>query len=48
MQRLENEDFIAYKKRRKEAKQMLKEKLKGKLFWYSRKLGAYSRQYIKN
>jgi hypothetical protein len=44
MKRLENEDFEAYKKRRKNENEKLKASRLGWLVWYSKKLGTYIRK----
>lgn len=47
MERLEGESFEDYKKRRKAHNEEIKNKLKPKAYWPSRRFGTYSIELIK-
>jgi hypothetical protein len=47
MKRNENEDFKDYKERRTEANDTLKQKLKGKMVWFSKHLYTNKKEYNK-
>ena len=48
MQRKNNESYEDYKKRRKKANDDLKFKLKGEIFWESKRHGTYKKKLQRN